>query len=566
MTIEPRHCAIYTRKSHNEGLEQKFNSLDAQREAGESYISSQKHEGWRLRPDRYDDGGISGGTMERPALKRLLADIRIGKIDIVVVYKVDRLTRALSDFAKMVEIFDRHGVSFVSVTQQFNTTTSMGRLTLNVLLSFAQFEREVTSERIRDKIAASLKKGMWMGGLTPLGYDAVEKKLLVNEEEAEVVRLIFRLYLDLGSANKVMEEAERRGLKSKYRVFKNGRCVGGKPITPGHIYKILSNTVYVGDVRHLQNIYPGEHEGIIDRETWESAQRQLLKHSVKRHRKKNIGASNILAGLLRDDSGRKMIVKQSTRRGRRYRYYVSDDVPGAHSGKWRLPAKTIEAVCIRGLSDLLDSGPLIIERLGCREEPLNRQQELLRAAASLGGRIADGGTAEQRKIILKAVERIEVRRGSITIRIRRDGLAQLLFKDFPRDETGERAGGDDSIFPYDISVSLKKRGVEKKFVITDDRNAPANFDTPLIAAVAKGHKWFVALRSGRAKSVSNLAAQCGIERTEVGRILQLGFLAPDIVAAILAGRQPMELTATRLRRIGDLPVSWEEQRRVLGFK
>lgn len=564
MMVEPRRCAIYTRKSSNEGLDQEFNSLDAQREAAESYIHSQKHEGWRLRPEQYDDGGISGGTMERPALRRLLDDIRTGKIDIIVVYKVDRLTRALSDFAKMVEIFDQHGVSFVSVTQQFNTTTSMGRLTLNVLLSFAQFEREVTSERIRDKIAASKKKGMWMGGLPPLGYDAANRKLVVNKDEAEVVRLIFRRYLDLGSVSRVKEDVDRIKLKSKYRVFENGRRVGGKPFSLGHIYKILSNAVYVGDVRHLQNIYPGEHDGIVARETWDAVQGKLLKHSVKRHSDKNVDASNILAGLLRDDSSRKMIVKQSTRRGRRYRYYVSDDVPGAYAGKWRLPAKTIEDVCIRGLCDLLGSGSLIIERMGYRDEPPDSQRDLLRAASQLAGRITDRGTAEQRKIFHEAVERIEVRRGSITIRIRRSGLAQLLGNDHPHD--ADRKGGGDRVFPYDISVSLKKRGVEKKFIITDDRNTPANFDSPLIAAVAKGHKWFGALRSGKAKSVSDLAAQCKKERTEVGRITQLAFLAPDIVEAILAGRQPFELTATRLRRIGDLPVSWDDQRRVLGFK
>ena len=357
----------------------------------------------------------------------------------------------------------------------------------------------------------------------------------------------------------------RRGLKSKYRVFENGRCVGGKPISPGHIYKILSNVVYLGDVRHKQNIYPGEHEGIVDRKTWEAAQNQLLKNSVKRRCNRNVDASNILAGLLRDDSGRKMIVKQSNRRGRRYRYYVSDDVPGAQSGKWRLPAKTIEAVCIRGLGGFLDSGPLIIERLGYREKPPDRQQELLRAASRLAKRIANGGSAAQRKIILKTVDGIEVRRGSITLRIKRDGLLQLLCKDLQGGKIGERAGGGVSIFPYDISVSLKKRGVEKKFIITDDRNAPASFDAPLIAAVAKGHKWFAVLRSGKAESVTKLAARCGVERTEVGRILQLAFLAPDIVEAILAGRQPIELPATHLRRMGDLPISWEEQRRALGF-
>jgi DNA invertase Pin-like site-specific DNA recombinase len=259
-------CAIYTRKSSEEGLEQEFNSLDAQYEACTAYIASQRHEGWTLIDGHYDDGGISGGTMERPALKRLLEDIEQNRVDIIVVYKVDRLTRALSDFARMVDIFDANDVSFVSVTQQFNTTTSMGRLTLNVLLSFAQFEREVTGERIRDKIAASKKKGMWMGGYVPLGYDAIDRKLVVNEAEAATVRTLFALYLENGNARTVAAVARRQGLRTKVRQKEDETTTGGIPFGRGHIYQILSNTLYVGDIRHKENIYPGQHDAVIDRE------------------------------------------------------------------------------------------------------------------------------------------------------------------------------------------------------------------------------------------------------------------------------------------------------------
>ena len=278
-----RRCAIYTRKSSEEGLEQDFNSLHAQREACEAFIKSQAGEGWRLVKTAYDDGGLSGGTMERPALQRLLADINQGLIDVVVVYKVDRLTRSLTDFAKMVEVFDARGVSFVAVTQQFNTTTSMGRLTLNVLLSFAQFEREVTGERIRDKIAASKQKGMWMGGLVPLGYDVIDRRLVRStKSEAETVREIFRRYLELGSVRLLMEDLNRRGIRSKVRVAKNGRRSGGNPFFRGALYVLLSNPIYIGEIRHKGVRHPGLHEPIVDRELWEETQLLLRSHAVRR--------------------------------------------------------------------------------------------------------------------------------------------------------------------------------------------------------------------------------------------------------------------------------------------
>ncbi len=261
-----RRCAIYTRKSSEEGLQQDFNSLQAQREACEAFICSQKGEGWRVIETAYDDGGISGGTMDRPGLQQLLADVRAGKVDIVVVYKVDRLTRALSDFAKMVDDFDRHEVAFIAVTQQFNTTTSMGRLTLNILLSFAQFEREVTGERIRDKVAASKRKGMWMGGLAPLGYDVRDRKLVINCDEAEIVRQIFQRYLDLGSVRRLRDDLFRGGIRSKVRIATSGARSGGQKFSRGALYALLANPLYVGETRHKQICYPGQHGAIIERD------------------------------------------------------------------------------------------------------------------------------------------------------------------------------------------------------------------------------------------------------------------------------------------------------------
>ena len=311
-------CAIYTRKSSEEGLEQDFNSLHAQREACEAYIVSEKHEGWIAVPTRYDDGGLSGGTMERPALRRLLQDIGEGGIDVIVVYKVDRLTRALSDFARIVDIFDRHEVSFISVTQLFNTTTSMGRLTLNVLLSFAQFEREVTGERIRDKIAASKKKGMWMGGNPPLGYDARDRKLVVNEAEAATVRHLFALYRQIKSVRELRHRLEAEGISSKRRVRRDGSVSGGKPINRGALYHLLQNRLYLGEVVHRDNSYPGEHEAIIERELWDQVQ-AILAQNANGERRGTTSRPSLLTGLLFDEEGGRLSPSHAVKQGRRYR-------------------------------------------------------------------------------------------------------------------------------------------------------------------------------------------------------------------------------------------------------
>src|ERR1039458_915433 len=317
-----RRCAIYTRKSSEEGLEQDFNSLHAQREACEAFIKSQAGEGWRLVKTAYDDGGLSGGTMERPALQRLLADISQGLVDVVVVYKVDRLTRSLADFAKMVEVFDACGVSFVAVTQQFNTTTSMGRLTLNVLLSFAQFEREVTGERIRDKIAASKRKGMWMGGTIPLGYDLKERKLIVNPEEANLVVRLFNLYLELGCVSKLKTRLDQEGIKSKKRTSVAGNQSGGTSYSRGALYDILQNPIYLGEIHHRGMNHPGEHALIVPRELWDRAQAQLKSDNQGRRNGLKANSPSLLVGLMRDAEGNRFTPSHTLKNGRRYRYYV----------------------------------------------------------------------------------------------------------------------------------------------------------------------------------------------------------------------------------------------------
>jgi len=366
-------CAIYTRKSSEEGLEQDFNSLHAQRESCEAYIKSQRHEGWTPLPALYDDGGYSGGSTDRPALKRLLADIQSHMIDVVVVYKVDRLTRSLADFAKIVEIFDAAGVSFVSVTQQFNTTTSMGRLTLNVLLSFAQFEREVTGERIRDKIAASKQKGMWMGGWVPIGYDRKDRTLTINETEAPTVRTIFDLFLKLGNVRRVQTELMRLNLRTKPYATPRGRAVGGLSFARGHIYKVLSNPLYVGQIEHKGVRYPGQHPPLIASATWDAVQARLAASHHENRTRTNAKSKSLLAGLIYDDAGNRLVSSHATRNGKRYRYYVTTQgaARSASLGSARLwlPATVIDELVRTNLQNFLKDKTqisLLLREARCR--------------------------------------------------------------------------------------------------------------------------------------------------------------------------------------------------------
>jgi site-specific DNA recombinase len=360
-----RRCAIYTRKSSEEGLEQDFNSLHAQREACESYIKSQQSEGWRLVKTAYDDGGLSGATMNRPALQRLLSDIRERLIDVVVVYKVDRLTRSLADFAKMVEIFDVQGVSFVAVTQQFNTTTSMGRLTLNVLLSFAQFEREVTGERIRDKIAASKQKGMWMGGFVPLGYEVCDRRIVIDDGEAETVRSIFRLYQELGCVRLLKEDLDRRGILSKRRTSKGGIESGGHSFSRGALYALLSNPIYVGEIRHKGVCHLGQHEAILDRAVWDRTQQQLRERKVRNKRRDARVEKSPLIGRLVDENGDRLTPSHARKGERKYRYYVSRNFPAQGPAPsrvgWRLPARELEERVATAVREMLDDEAAVIE-------------------------------------------------------------------------------------------------------------------------------------------------------------------------------------------------------------
>jgi site-specific DNA recombinase len=430
--VRKLRCAVYTRKSSEEGLDMEFNSLDAQRESCEAYVASQKPEGWLLVPDRYDDGGFSGGTLERPALQRLLADIESAKVDVVVVYKIDRLSRSLIDFTRLVEVFDRKGVTFVSVTQSFNTTTSMGRLTLNILLSFAQFEREVIGERIRDKFAASRKKGMWMGGWAPLGYDVNNGKLVVNETEAAVVRRIFERFAKCRSAIAVVRELAAEGFVNKYGKSVVGPWpTTGKSIDKGMLYKLLNNRVYVGDAVHKGTAYPGEHEAIITQALWNKVHTVLAESPRARAGHTRAQTPALLKGLIFGRGGRAMSPTHTRRGQKLYRYYVSQAVlkGGADACPIsRVPAAEIERAVVDQLRILLQSPEIIVAtwRAARKEIEGLSEGEVRAALIDLDGVWDELFPVERARIVHLLVRRVDVGIDGIDVRLRVEGLARLL--------------------------------------------------------------------------------------------------------------------------------------------
>jgi site-specific DNA recombinase len=554
-----KRCAIYTRKSSEEGLEQEFNSLAAQREACEAFIRSQRNEGWVLAKSGYDDGGFSGGNMERPALQGLLADLRAGRIDIVVVYKVDRLTRSLADFARLVEIFDAQGVSFVSVTQQFNTTSSMGRLTLNVLLSFAQFEREVTGERIRDKIAASKKKGMWMGGNVPLGYDASERTLVINPAEAETVRRIFALYRELGCVRRVKQEADRVGLRTKCTRTGNGIERGGKSFSRGHLYRLLANPIYTGRIAHKGELYPGQQPALIDNETWTAVRNQLAANASDHQCKATAVEQSLLAGLLVDARGKRLTPSHAIKKGRRYRYYASaaliTEAGTDRAQGWRLAAREIEDAVIRILVDALTSPAKLVERFGAAGMPSDEIRKMLGRAASIAAAL-NGSRGGRAKLVRELVDKVIVDEKTLIIKLRRGPLLDGDVWSSASEDQSDRA------IELTAAVAFKRRGVETKLVLPGlaQQKHSSRCDPALIKAIARGRAWFEELATGRARSLQELAKRDGITRRYIRRLVGLAFLSPQLVEAILQGRQPVELTATRLT---ELPLDWTEQHQLL---
>ncbi|MGD0280313.1 MAG: recombinase family protein [Smithella sp.] len=530
-------CAIYTRKSSEEGLDQDFNSLHAQREACEAYISSQKHEGWHVVRTHYDDGGFSGGNIERPALKHLLEDIDVGKVNAVIVYKVDRLTRSLTDFAKIIERFDNHNVSFVSVTQQFNTTSSMGRLTLNVLLSFAQFEREVTSERIRDKIAASKKKGMWMGGFIPLGYNLKDRKLLINTTEAKTVQYIYRRYLELGCVRLLKEDLDKNGIHSKVRGQK-----GGCSFSRGILYKILSNPIYIGQIRHKGTCHQGQHKAIIDQELWEKVQQHMASKSIEHKTYKMI--SYPLTNKLFDISGERLISVQANKKGRRYRYYISQslgaDPKDASSSGWRLPGQEIEQVIAHVASEILRDDNAIMEALQEAGIETHQIPSALNKAKKIQPNI---------DLIDKFVRRVELQKSGIRLTLSLAFLMSLEVKDNP------------VVIIREIPMKMKRRGIEMRLVINGA--GPVRVDQTLLKTIVRAHKWFNDLATGRMKNMAEIASRDGVDKSYVSRVVNLAFLAPDIIESIIAGHQPADFNVEKLTKRTDLPLEWAQQHQLL---
>jgi site-specific DNA recombinase len=533
-SIKAVRCAIYTRVSTEHGLDQEFNSLDAQYDAASAYIKSQAHAGWSLIRSRYDDGGYSGGSTDRPDLQRLLDDIRARMIDVIVVYKVDRLTRSLADFAKLVELFDAQGVSFVSVTQQFNTTTSMGRLTLNVLLSFAQFEREVTSERIRDKIAASKRKGLWVGGPLPLGYEMKDGKIAIVEDEAERVRLIYRRYLELGGVNALERDLRDKDIRTKTRLRATGATHGGIPFERGSLFYLLRNRFYIGEVKYKGEILPGEQPTIMDRQLFDAVQQKLTDQWSHRNHAKS-KSDHLLTGLLFDDAGHRMIPTHATKAGIRYRYYVSlphlkgESKTVSVGSVSRIPATDIEDLIVKSVNEHL--------------------------VAQHGQSSSSSAHANDRSVMIAGqVVRIDVHKDRLIIR----------FKSAGTEEGSHSTDGQSLSIPWQKPPSRKSRQILIPLGVPKNEVRPIRIErrARLVNAIARGRRWLDEIVSGSAINIEQIATRQKCSVRQVNMTISLVFLAPDLVKAAVEGRLPRGIGVERLR---DAPAEWSRQFETLGL-
>lgn len=563
-------CAIYTRKSTDEGLDQEFISLDAQRDACEALIQSQANEGWCCLPSRYDDGGISGGTMERPALKNLLSDIKAGRIDMVVIYKVDRLTRSLSDFAKMVEVFDEMGVSFVSVTQQFNTTSSMGRLTLNMLLSFAQFEREVTSERIRDKIAASRKKGMWTGGVPPLGYDLKDRKLCVNESEAAVVRFVFERYVALGSVLALKNELDQRGILSKRRNEKSGRSAGGMPLSRGVLYRLLSNRLYRGEIGYSGNLYPGQHQAIVDEPLWSLAQKILLANTVIRTHGTNAKQPSLLAGVIFDEDDGRIVPSHATKKGKRYRYYVSQSLISAKregpGQGYRFPAGDLEEIVEAQLIQFLSDQSRTFKTFEASGVALSDCALLVEQTVRLASRWSTMTLTLRRGVLIAFVDRVVIGHESLQVSV--DVLRLIAFLTRRGNQPMPQNFPDLRRVECTLTARtcLKRVGKEIKFLIEGlSEDFRSCSDRSLHRLLAQAYHFQSLMMRHNGRTIAELAAEAGVSSSYFSRVVKFSFLAPEIVRKILRDRHPLGLSAKRLSKVSCLPARWRDQNSLFGI-
>jgi site-specific DNA recombinase len=550
MKVPALACAIYTRKSSEEGLEQGFNSLDAQREACAAFILSQKAMGWVALPDAYDDGGFSGGNVERPGLQRLLADIAAKRVRVVVVYKVDRLTRSLADFAKMVELFDAQGVSFVSVTQQFNTTSSMGRLTLNVLLSFAQFEREVTGERIRDKISASKRKGMWMGGMAPIGYVPNERTLAIDEVQAERVREIYQLYLELDCVRLVQKEVAHRNWTTPVRTTKRADAYGGRPFSRGHLYRILSNPVYAGQIVHKGDVFAGNHPAIIEAALWDTVQARLAANRQGHRVRAHAESPSLLTGLVFDEQGQRLTPSHAKKGTRRYRYYVGSARSDSAGETLRIPAQELELAVTQALLAFVNDESRLLACMGSVEAKAAHNR--LRHAKTM---VIELKTAPA-KTLRQCVLRVGVGVDAMKISVRLAGLWG----------SNDEHDVDEATTDIDVPVQLQRCGMAMRLIVNatgmPTKREP---DATMVALLAKAHDWMGRLTSGRSASIESMAKAERVLGSYVSRVASLACLAPDIVQRIARGEHSPQLNAQRLFSELPLPIDWARQRALLGF-
>jgi DNA invertase Pin-like site-specific DNA recombinase len=534
LSVKPVRCAIYTRVSTDHGLDQEFNSLDAQYDAASAYIKSQAHAGWTLIKSRYDDGGYSGGSTDRPDLQRLLDDIRARKVDVIVVYKVDRLTRSLADFAKLVELFDAQGVSFVSVTQQFNTTTSMGRLTLNVLLSFAQFEREVTSERIRDKIAASKRKGLWVGGPLPLGYAMKDGKVTVVEDEAERVRLIYRLYLELSGVNALVRDLKDKDARTKVRLRATGATHGGIPFERGSLFYLLRNRFYIGEVKYKGEILPGEQPAIMDRQLFDAVQQKLTDQWSHRNHAKS-KSDHLLTGLLYDDAGHRMIPTHATKAGIRYRYYAS--LPHLKGESKTISVGSVSRIPATDIEDIIVKS--VIEHLVAQhDQPISSRAH----ADDRGVRIAE------------QVVRIDVHKDRLIVAL----------KSASPEEGSHSTDGQLLSIPWQKPPSRKSRQILIPLGVPRNEVRPTRIErrARLVNSISRSRRWLDEIVSGSVTDIEQIAKRQKCSVRQVNMTISLAFLAPDLVKAAVEGRLPRGIGVARLR---DAPAEWSRQFETLGL-
>ena len=563
-----KRCAVYTRKSTEDGLEQEFNSLDAQYEACAAYALSQKHEGWHLLPDRYDDGGFSGGNMERPGLKRLLDDVASGKVDIILVYKIDRLTRSLSDFARIVDVLDTAKASFVSITQAFNTTTSMGRLTLNMLLSFAQFEREVTGERIRDKIAASKRKGLWMGGPLPLGYEVENRRLIINPEEAKLVNLIMERYLVEPSVQGLADYLNARGYRTKIQIRASGPHKGGCAFRRGTLYHLLANPIYRGNIAHKGDVYPGEHEPIVPETLWQAVQDKLKANASGTSRRLKGQQPSLLTGLLQDSEGRAMTPSHASKgKTQRYRYYVTRPDLAKDQPAYRISAHDIERIVTSRLATYL-AVPSNIANLAGSDIDAHCLQQALAKADLASATLRSGSVQAKHQIITQMLAQAVLHEDRVELALSQSGLVELL--------QIERSPLSAPII-LSVAANRMRRGHQIRLVIEGEVQIPKTAaksstptapapqhqgDTKLIALLADAYQARKLVLAHPGTSLADLAKQQGKCRKHLARLIELSCLAPDIVEALVHGKQPGSLTAAKLRSVV-LPISWGQQHALL---